>query len=79
VKFHDVCDHCGTVFATVEMDGSPYVIEEWLRRTESAPKMCPKFCGGYVRKVKEGDRGQSRRASAGSGSPRSWLSRLLGS
>jgi len=78
MKFHDVCDRCGSVFATVEMDGPPWVIEQWLSRTGSGPKMCPKFCGGYVRRVKEGDQGPSRRASAGVGARRSWLSRLLG-
>ena len=32
MKILDVCDRCGSVFATIEMTGSPYVIDEWLSR-----------------------------------------------
>jgi hypothetical protein len=80
MKILDVCDRCGTVLATIEMDGPPYVIDQWLSQTRSDLGICPKFCGGNVRRVKEDQlsgRG-AKRALKPASSKQSWLSKLLG-
>jgi hypothetical protein len=76
MKILDVCDQCGTIFATIEMNGPPYVIDEWLSRTRSDLGMCSK-CGGHVRRVKEGEANAGRTKRKDASSKESWLSRLF--
>ena len=80
MRFLDVCDRCGIVFASTEMDGPPYVIEQWLSRTRSDLGVCPKFCGGNVRRVREDQLygGKTNRTGKDVSEKQSWLSRLLG-
>jgi len=77
MKILDVCDRCGTILATTEMSGPPYVIDEWLSRTRSDLGMCPKLCGGHVRRVKEGEANAGRSKGNDASSKESWLSRLF--
>lgn len=55
MKIYEICDRCGTDHRVIEVDGSPHVIDQLLSRTGSDLGLCPKWCGGKVRRVKESE------------------------
>lgn len=54
MKIYEICDRCGKIYGTIEIDGQDWFVNRWLTRVGRDCGMCLD-CGGIVQRMKENE------------------------